>query len=133
MANNLTNYEETRLLKYYFRGLNLGTCPTLYIGLFTAAPGEAGGGTEVSGGAYARKSLASAFGTDPTGSTTISNDAEVAFDAATANWGTITHAAIFDASSGGNMVWYAALAASKVIQTGDILRFLAGNLTFTFE
>ena len=73
--------------------------------MFTAAPSDTGGGTEVSGGSYARKSMPAmtVSGTSPT---TATNGAAVEFVTATGSWGTITHVGIFDASSSGNlMAW----------------------------
>jgi hypothetical protein len=125
---SFTNFLETELLDHVFGG-NAYTAPsTLYVGLFTAAPGEAGGGTELSGNAYARQSCAMSV----TGNT-ASNSANVEFPAATGSWGTVTHAAIFDASTGGNMLAYATLTSSKVVETGDILRFSTGQLQVTLD
>lgn len=125
---SFTNFLETELLDHVFGG-NAYTAPaTLYVGLFTAAPGEAGGGTELSGSAYTRQSCAMSV----TGNT-ASNSANVEFPAATGNWGTVTHAAIFDASTGGNMLAYATLTSSKVVETGDILRFSTGQLQVTLD
>jgi hypothetical protein len=62
-----------------------------------------------------------------------SNDAEVEFPVATADWGTITHIGIRDAGSGGNLLWHGALAASKVIGTGDQLKFAVGDIDVTLD
>lgn len=89
--------------------------------------GDPTAGNEVSGTAYARESVtfASASGPDPT---VYSNSAEVEFDPAGSNWGTITHFSIWTAVSGGSMLAYAALSASKAIDTNDIARWAAGAL-----
>ena len=115
MADNLTTYAENKILDHSL-GTTSWTMPTqLYLGLFTAAPGEAGGGTEVSGGSYARQSV----DFDAAASGATQNAAEVLFPVASANWGTVTHIALFDASTAGNMIWYGALTASKAIDSGD--------------
>jgi len=125
---SFTNYLETEILDHVFGG-NAYTAPaTLYIGLYTATPGEAGGGTELSGDAYARQSAAFTV----TGNT-ASNSANIEFPAATGSWGTVTHAGIFDASTGGNLLAYATLTSSKVVETGDILRFSASQLDVTLD
>lgn len=125
---SFTNFLETELLDHVFGG-NAYTAPaTLYVGLFTTAPGEAGGGTELSGSGYARQSVAMTV----TGNT-ASNSANVEFPEATASWGTITHAAIFDASTGGNMLAYASLTTSKTVGAGDIMRFSTSQLTVTLD
>lgn len=103
------------------------TRPTAwYVALYTAAPSDAGGGTEVSGGAYARQAVTFSITTD-----TASNAADIEWDTATGGWGTVTHAAVFDASTSGNMLAWSALAASRAVTTGDVLRIPAGSLTVT--
>ena len=64
---------------------------------------------------------------------TASNNAAIEFATATGSWGTITHIAVFDASTSGNMVCYAALSASKTIETGDVFRVPAGDLDVTLD
>lgn len=105
------------------------TRPTAwYIALFTVAPGETGGGTEVTGGSYARM----AAGLTVSGSV-ASNAAAVEWAAATASWGTVVAAAVFDALSGGNMLAYGTLTASKTINSGDIFRIPASQLSMTLN
>lgn len=122
-----TNFLENELLDHVLRNSAYTPPATVYLALFTAAPGETGGGTEVSGGSYARQSCA--FDVAASGAT--QNTSEVAFPVATGNWGTITHFAVFDASSGGNMLYYGALAASKTINTDDQFKFAAGAVDIT--
>lgn len=125
---SFSNTYETNVLTWAFTA-NAVTRPTSwYIALFTAAPGETGGGTEVSGGSYARTAA-----TFTVSGNTASNSANIEFPAATASWGTVTHAAIFDASSGGNQIAYAALTVSKTVDSGDILRFPAGDIDVTLD
>lgn len=107
---------------------------TLYLGLFTNGSGSAAAnleaGTltdEVSGGSYARKTIA--FDTASGGSS--DNSATVTFDAATANWGTITHVAVMDAATSGNVLFWGAVTTSKTIETGDTFQVSAGNLTIS--
>ena len=61
----------------------------------------------------------------------VASNAEVLFATASANWGTVTHAAIFDASSGGNLLRWGALTASRTVNSGDALRFASGQITLT--
>lgn len=128
--SSFSDYTENLVLNWLFT-TNSATRPTAwYVGLFTAAPSDTGGGTEVSGSAYARKATwtITVSGT----ATTATNSAAIEFDAASGgNWGTITHAAIFDASSGGNMLAWAALTTSRTINDGDVFRIPAGSLTVT--
>jgi hypothetical protein len=123
---SFTNTAETLVLSFLFT-TGTATRPTeWYLGLFTSAPGEAAGGTELSGDAYARKAIAfTAAGNLAT------NSGNVEFDAATGDWGTVTHVAVFDAATSGNMIAYAALGTSKAIGTGDIFRIPTGDFDLT--
>jgi hypothetical protein len=152
----MTNFMENKLIDFLFRGQALGitgasaaagTGPTsVYVALFTANPTDAAGGTEVTGGSYARvqvvASLANWAGTQSAGSTTAStgttgttsNNNAITFPAPSANWGVITGAALFDAASSGNMLSFSALGASKTVNNGDAApSFPAGSLTFQID
>jgi hypothetical protein len=124
-----TNYLEQKVLDHIAGNAAYTPPAQLYIGLFTAAPGETGGGTEVSGGSYARKAVS--FGNASGGS--MASDADVLFNVATASWGTVTHAGIFDASTGGNLLAYSALSVSKTIDANDQFKLASGSATMTLE
>jgi hypothetical protein len=128
--SSFSNYTENLLLNWLLT-TNSATRPTAwYVGLFTSAPSDSGGGTEVTGNGYARVATGtiSVSGTD----TTATNSAAIEFAAASGgNWGTVTHAAIFDASTSGNMLAWAALTTSRTINDGDVFRIPAGSLTVT--
>jgi hypothetical protein len=131
-----TNYLEGEYIKHEFRAGSFTKPTGLYIALFTAAPGEAGGGTEVSGGAYARVNLPPSdtnWAAPSAGNGITSNLVAVTFPAPVgANWGTVTHFAIFDALTGGNMLRQNALTASKLISDGDQAPvFPIGSLVIT--
>ncbi len=100
-----------------------------YVALFTTATGDDGAGTEVSGGAYARK-LADFTAATGTGGTT-SNASAITFTVATGDWGTITYVAIYDAVTAGNMIMHGALDASRVVSDGDTFKINAGDLDVT--
>lgn len=127
---SFTNYLENAVMDHVF-GAGTFAKPGRYVALFTGAPGEAGGGTEVSGAAYARQ--AAAFTVSGSAPTSASISSAVEYPTAGSAWGTVTHAAVFDSLTGGNMLGYAALAEAKPISSGDVFRFPAGNLTFTLE
>lgn len=120
----MTNYLRHALLNHTYRNTPYTSPTNVYVALFTSAPSVAGGGTEVSGGSYARQ--APGFGAPASGQ--IANGGLISFPQATADWGTITHVAIFDALSGGNMLQFAELPESKVIDNGDTLRIPIANL-----
>lgn len=114
--SDLTDLMEDRIINW-FRGTTFPAAPSnIYIALFTAAPTDAGGGTEVTGGAYARQQFVLA---NPSGGKPVGNTAQVVFPEATANWGNVTHAAIMDAGTGGNMLAWSALDAPKTVNTGQ--------------
>lgn len=125
---SFSNTYETNVLTWTFTNSAVTRPTAWYLGLFTTAPGEAGGGTEVSGGAYAREAVTFSVSGD-----TATNTAALEFAVATADWGTITHVAVFDASTGGTQIAYAALTTSKTIATGDVLRVPANELDITLD
>ncbi len=128
---SFTNYLEQKVLEHVFRGVTYTSPATLYLALFTSDPGEAGGGTEVStsGTGYARKPVV--FG--PYSNGQISNSSDVDFGSATAAWGTVTHVAVFDAATGGNMLCYGQLQASKVVNSGDSFVVPAGQCVISLD
>jgi len=125
---SFSNFLETEILDHVFAGAAYTAPSTKYLALFTGAPGETGGGTEVTGGAYARQTVAFT-----TSGNTTSNNAAVEYPTATANYGTVTHVAVFDASTSGNMMAYAALSSNKTIETGDVFRVPTGDLDITLN
>ena len=125
---SFTNFLETEILDHVFAGAAYTAPSTLYLGLFTGAPGEAGGGTELSGSAYVRKAIAFTTSGD-----TTSNNAAVEFPTATGSWGTVTHVGVFDALTSGNLMVYATLSASKAVASGDVFRVPSGDLDITLN
>ena len=125
----LSDYAEKLLLDWSMT-TGSATRPTAwYVALYTAAPSDSGGGTEVSGSGYTRKSVTFAAATSPGGTT--SNTGAVSFTASGGSWGTITHMGIFDASTSGNLLWHGALTTSKSVGDGDTLEFAIGNIDLT--
>ena len=141
----MTNFLENSLIDQIFRAQTAPTTGTLYISLYTVAPTDAGGGTEVSGFGYARvtvtSSLANWAGTQSAGSSTASsgtsgqtsNNNAITFPTPTGGgWGTVVAFAIMDASSGGNMLLQGVLTISKTINEADTVSFPASSLAVTF-
>ena len=126
---SFSNTYETTVLQWTFTTDSVTRPTAWYLGLFTANPDEDGSGaTEISGNGYTRKSVSFTVSGN-----LATNSAAVEFDVATGSWGTISHVAVFDASSGGNQIAYAALTTSKAIDTGDVLRFPAGDVDITLD
>jgi len=122
-----SNYAENLLLNFL---LTTGTATrptTWYVGLFTSDPTDAGSGTEVSGGSYARQAVTfnAATGTNPTYS---DNSATITFPTASGTWGTIGWIGVFDSLTTGNLLVHGALTASKTVASGDTFQILANNL-----
>lgn len=138
-----SDYLENKIIDWLLRGQAFTPPATVYVALFTSAPSDTGGGTEVSGGSYARvavtSSMANWAGTQSAGSTvassgtggTTSNNGAITFPAPTANWGVVTAFGLFDSSSSGNLLIYGNLSVSKTINNGDSApSFAAGALTY---
>ena len=117
-----SDFLEVELRKHIFRTGSYTKPTVLAVALFTAAPSDAGGGTEVTGGSYARVQRdpldANWSAPDGTGGLT-DNVAALTFPTPTANWGVVTHFGIFDATSAGNLLFHGALTTPKTINNGD--------------
>lgn len=132
MAGSKSNYYENAVLDV-LGGTSITAPATVYIALFTASPTETGsGGTEATGGSYARVAVTNNATNWPAASSGAkSNGTDIVFPTATAAWGTITSFGIFDSSSSGNCFYYGDLVASKVVGLGDIFKFLTGDIDIT--
>lgn len=144
-ALDLTDYAENKIVDSVFRGQALGAPTTWYLGLDTAACGDTGGGTEVSGGSYSRVAvtagLAEWAGTQAAASTgastgtggTTSNNSAITFPTPTAGWGTLVSVRWHDALTGGNSWICTPLTISKTVNIGDTVSFPASSLTFQID
>lgn len=147
----MSDFLENKLIDWFFRGQALGvtgasaaagTGPTnLYFALFTTAPNsETGaGGVEVSGTGYGRITVAAnttnfdntqqlnttAVSSGTTGTTR--NNIAITFGSPTSNWGVVTSFGIYDATTGGNLLFSGNLTASKTINSGDAAPSFAIN------
>ena len=123
----MSNYLENALINATLRNTSYTSPTTVYLALYTDDPTDADTGTEVTGNAYARQAIT--FGAPSNGVTT--NTAAIEFPQATGSWGTVTHIAIRDALTSGNMLYHSPLDASKTIATGDVFRVAIGSLSVT--
>jgi hypothetical protein len=127
MAGNLTNYLENKLIDH-FLGTTSYTMPAdVYVALFTVAPSDAAGGTEVTGGSYARQ--IATFTAASSGAT--SNDSNIDFTGMPAT--TTVAIGIFDALTTGNMLLYGTLTTNKTTDAGDTLRIATGDLDISID
>lgn len=143
-AGALSDYLENKLVDHLFRSTSYTAPTTWYVALFTSSCSDSAGGTEVSGGSYARASLASgtsnwantqASGTGASTGTsgTTSNSSAITFATPSAGWGTVTYWGLYDASSAGNLLVCSALTTSKTINSGDSVSFGIGALTVQID
>lgn len=124
--SDFSDYLENKILDHVFRNTVYTPPAIVYLALYTAAPTDAGGGTQVSTGGYARQPIT--FGAASGGA--IANTSAVAFTASGGNFGTITHVGIFDALTSGNLLAWKAIT-SVVINDGDTLNFPIGDIDVT--
>ena len=125
---SFSNNAENLLLSWVLTNGSVTRPTAWYVGLFTTDPTDADTGTEVSGGSYARTAVTFSV----TGNA-ATNTGGVEFPAATADWGTVSHIAVYDASTGGNMIFHSALTTAKSITDGDVFRIPTGDLDFTLD
>ena len=122
-----SDYLENKLLDHTLKNTAYTSPTTVYVGLFTAAPSDSGGGTEVSGNNYARTAVT--FASASGGAT--SNSALVTMPVPSGSWGLCTHFGIFDASSAGNLLYWGSLAVSQTPTTGNAVTFPIGDIDIT--
>ncbi len=131
----MSNYLEDALVAH-LNGTQLPLPANYYVALFTTATDDASGGTEVSGGSYARVAVSTAPGSwaaTSGGNGVTSNASAITFPTSSASWGTVTHFAIYDASSAGNRIFHGALTSSFNVSAANItLSFAANALQITF-
>lgn len=123
---SISDYYENKILDHMLRAQAFTPPATVYVSLHTADPGETGA-SEVTGGSYAREAVTFAAASGGT----VASSADLTFASMPA--ATITHTALWDASSAGNCLWTGALSASKTLQAGDTFQILSGNLTVSVD
>lgn len=122
---NISTYLADKLLDAVLSNTSYTLPTTVYAAAMTAAPTAAGGGTEVSGGSYARQAIT--WGS--AASNAKANSAAVTFPTATASWGTVVDLAIYDAATAGNLLFFGALGTSEAIASTNVLNFPIGNIS----
>ena len=133
--SQMTDYLEAALLNHTFRAVAWTAPATVWAAAMLTNPVDAGtGGTEVSAGGYARVALISgtAAWNAPAASGLIDNLAVLNFGTATADWGTVTGIAIYNAATSGTALMFGTLTANKAIASSDIFQIAAGDLDITF-
>jgi hypothetical protein len=135
MAGSMGDYLENKVLLHVTKGTAYTQPTHLYLGLFTVAPSDAGGGTEVPDtNAYGRQ-IVDAWTVSGTNPTQAQNTNLVSFPAATpAGWGTIVAWGLFDslASGSGNLLWWGD-GLNQAIGINGVAEFLANAITLTLD
>lgn len=129
----MSNYLENALANHVFRTTGFTQPSNLHIALYTAGPTDAGGGTELTGAGYARVQVSRADSQWTLSSGAVSNTNTITFPTPSANWGNVTHFGIFDASTGGNLLFHGSLTTAKTVNSGDTVTFPAGQLVIQFD
>lgn len=125
---SLSNIFETTTLNWLFTATSVTRPTAWYIALYTVAPTDSGGGTEISGYAYVREAVAMSVTGD-----NATNTGAIEWPTATGTWGTIVAVGVFDALAAGNLIAYGNLTVSKTITSGDVFRIPAGDLDITMD
>jgi len=130
-----SDYLERAILDHRYGGVDFTRPATVYVALFTVTPSDAGGGTEVTGGSYARAAVTNnatnfpaASGSSPA---TKSNGTAISYTTPAGDWGTLVAFGIFDALTNGNLLDWGAINPTKTVQSGDPVSFPIGSLTIT--
>lgn len=144
--SNMSNYLENKLIDFLLRGASFSAPSSLYIALCTAAPTDASTGstiTEVSGGNYARQSFASNTTnwstTDGNNNATSAGTNGTSTNSVVISWsgatwtGTVTHIAVCDSLTGGNVLFYSSISPSVSVLSGDSISFAVGSLTIQID
>ena len=132
MAGGKSDFLELELLDHVLGNAAYSAPATVYIALYTATPSDAGGGTEVSGGSYVRKSVANNATQWPAAAAGAKANGEIIeFVEASADWGEIQAFGIFDAESAGNLMYWGPISPFKTVLSGDTAKFPVGDIDIT--
>jgi hypothetical protein len=136
MSNAASNYLENKVLDHVLTATSYTAPTTRYLALFNNTSTNASTNLEAgtltdeistSGTAYVRKAVTFAAASGGQSAT----NATVTFDAATASWGTVTHVAVMDAETSGQVLFYGEVTTAKSIDVGDTFQVTSGNLTIS--
>lgn len=125
-----SDYLEGKVLDHIFGLASFSAPATVYMALFTATPGDSGGGTEVTGGSYVRKAVTNDNTQWSRTGDTVTNLNAIDFVTPTADWGIVGWVGVYDASTSGNLLFWAALLSTQDIHNTDPVGFAPGSLTF---
>jgi hypothetical protein len=125
-----SNWLEDQLLAATLTGATFTGNATVYAALYSTAPSDSSAGTELTGSSYAR--VAAAFTVD-TGNSRATNSSAVTFGPASANWLPVVATGIFDAATGGNLLYFGSSSPIQTVLSGNSLTYPTGNLVVTMD
>jgi hypothetical protein len=128
-----SQYTQQKLLDHLLKTAAFTQPTDIYVALYSAAPSDTGGGTELSGNGYARVQHNSWNAASAASPSVADNNGEVSFPTATGAWSEATHFGLFDASTAGNLLGWGQLTTPKTAGAGDVLRFASGELDVTLD
>jgi hypothetical protein len=129
-----SDYLENKILDHILGKVTYTAPDTVYIGLAAEVNDDGSISGEPTEASYARVAVTNNATNFPAASNgSKSNGTDIVFGEATGDWGTVNYAFIADADTGGNVLLYGGLTTPKTINSGDIIKFLTGNLTFTMD
>jgi len=131
MAGTLSTDLSNKLLDHILKTAPFSVPSDIYVALYSAAPTKAGGGTELTGNAYARK-MHNTWDAGAAGAT--ENTGAITFAAASGgDWSEAVAFALFDAITGGNFLAWGDLIVPKTCLDGDTIEFAAGELDCSID
>lgn len=123
------DYLENAIINHFLRNTSVATpASNVWVALYTTATTDTGGGTEVTGGSYARQRCQGTGGWDGPSNGATQNTGAITFPTATAGWGTVSHVGVRGGAAGSNLLYHGALTSPKTVNSGDTFRFSAGAL-----
>lgn len=128
---DFSNYLANATINATTRGVPYAPPVKVYVSLYTTDPTKDDTGSEVSGsgGTYSREELKLGMPFDGVSN----NENLMQWNTATTDWGIITHVAIHDSETGGNMLYYTPLEVPKNIEIGDQFQITVSNLKLTLS
>lgn len=129
-----SDYAENKTLDAWLGNTAIPANATVYVALLTVTPSDSGGGTEVTGGSYARVAKTNNAANWPNAAGgSKSNGTDIVFPTPTAGWGNVVAWAIYDASTGGNLIYWGAITGGPItVNSGDTpVQFDTGALVIT--
>lgn len=132
MPGSKSDYLENKVLDHILGNTAYAAPATVYFALYTVAPSDSGGGTEVSGGAYARVAVTNNATNFAAASGGLKrNSTVITWPTATASWGTVVAVGVLDASAAGNLLFWSTLATNKTVDNGDTVSIPVNSFSIT--